>query len=125
MLDLAFGYQTGLGRWDLILDEGVIDPLLAENTDEIDQRLRQALRLFSGEWFLDPSLGVPYFEKILGIKGVSMTIVEQAFRTEIARQPDVLRVDDFSAILDKVTRRLAVEFQAVTTDGTVPVDLEV
>jgi hypothetical protein len=125
MIDLKFGYQTALGRWDLYLEEGVLDLVIAADTEEIDQRLRSALRLFRGEWFLDQSLGVPYFEKILGLKGVSMTIVEQAFRDELKRQPDVLRVDAFEATLDKVTRRLTVEFIAATTDGTVPITVEV
>jgi len=125
MIDLKFGYQTALGRWDLYLEEGVLDLVIAADTEEIDQRLRGALRLFRGEWFLDQSLGVPYFEKILGLKGVSMTIVEQAFRDELKRQPDVLRVDAFEATLDKVTRRLTVEFVAATTDGTVPITVEV
>lgn len=123
MIDLAFAYQPELGCWDIVLNPGQPDPLLVEGTDEIDQRLRCRLRLFKGEWFLDRTMGIPYYEQIF-LKMPDPNIVAQIFRTEVLDEPDVLEVTESSVILDKASRVLTVKLRARTTDGTVIIEQE-
>jgi len=118
MQDLRFEYQTTLGRWDLVLEDGAVDLTLVSGTDEIDQRIRHTLRLFKGEWYLDITQGVPYFESIL-IKGASEAAVGEAIAKALLKNPDVLRIDNMVVAFDKNTRTADVSFIAVTTDGTI------
>jgi hypothetical protein len=53
------------------------------------------------------------------LKGVQLDVVEQALKTELLRQPDVLGFDSFNIELDNATRTMTVDFGAQTTDGTV------
>ena len=121
MIDLAYTEDTTLGRFDLVLSNGALDPTLAEGTDEIDQRLVRTLRLFRGELLYDQTLGVPWYQQILAIKGIDLDTVEQALRAEILRQPDVLGFSSFSIDLDKPNREMTVDFVAKTTDGSVTI----
>lgn len=121
MIDLAFTYDAALGRFDLVLSNGALDPTLVEGTDEIDQRLVRTIRLFRGDLLFDQTLGMPWYQQILAIKGIDLTVVEQAMRAEILRQPDVLGFESFAVTMDKVTRELTVDFVAKTTDGSVTI----
>jgi len=122
MIDLAYTEQTTLGRFDLVLTNGALDPSLVDGTDEIDQRLVRTIRLFRGDLLFDQTLGMPWYQQIIAIKGVDLSVIEQAIRSEIQRQPDVLGFKSFSVALDKTARTLTVSFVAQTTDGTVTVD---
>lgn len=51
---------------DLVIDG--FDLQLTDDTEIVRQRIKQALLLFKGEWFLSVDLGVPYYEEILGEK---------------------------------------------------------
>ena len=68
MIDLAFTYDAALGRFDLVLSNGALDPTLVEGTDEIDQRLVRTIRLFRGDLLFDQTLGMPWYQQILAIK---------------------------------------------------------
>jgi hypothetical protein len=122
MIDLAYTEQALLGRFDLVLTNGALDPMLSSGTDEIDQRLVRTLRLFRGELLFDETLGVPWYQQILAIKGIDLSVVEQALRAEILRQPDVLGFKSFSVALDMTARTLTISFVAQTTDGSVTVE---
>ena len=125
MKDLAFAYISATGNYDLVFEGGILDPTFVEGTDEIDQRLLRRLRLMKEEWFLDRTAGVPYYQEILAIKGVSMATVEQAFRAEIRKDPDVISIDLFQMSLDKTTREVTISIEATTADGTVIITNEV
>ena len=43
-------------------------------TENVGQRLRLRLLTFEGEWFLDTTYGVPYFQRILGRKPTKSAI---------------------------------------------------
>ena len=122
MIDLAYTEQTTLGRFDLVLTNGALDPTLADGTDEIDQRLVRTIRSFRGDLLYDQTLGMPWYQQMLAIKGIDLSVIEQAIRSEILRQPDVLGFSSFSVALDKTSRTMTVAFVATTTDGSVTVE---
>ena len=92
-----------------------------DGLDEIDQLAKIKLTTFLGEWFLDTGLGVPYFQTIMA-KATNPAIIDNIFLDKIASLPGVINVNSFSTSLDKVTRELSVQFEAVTTEGILNFD---
>lgn len=52
-------------QWDLVLDSGG-NIAMARPGYALAQDVASAVRLFLGELFYDTSIGIPYFEEILG-----------------------------------------------------------
>ena len=86
--------------------------------DEVVQLLRQRLRTFLAEWFLDTTIGVPYFQEIFK-KNPSPVSVEAAFKNEILNTPGVLELSEFELDIDTASRHLTVTGRAVVTDGII------
>jgi len=83
--------------------------------ESIAQGLRTRLSFFQGEWFLDESFGVPYFQSILG-KQSSMIAVREIFRSAILDEPGVLSV--LSLELREISpREFALSFSVDTDLG--------
>lgn len=106
-LDLALDPATG----DLDLSSGGAT-LLDWDAAGYAQRVGIRLRLQLAEWVLDTSAGVPWREAIL-LKGVTADLAGQIIRREILRVPGILRLEQFQANLDPVTRLLSFSFRAV------------
>jgi hypothetical protein len=110
MADLALDTLTG--DLDITGDElHVID-----GDDAIIQHLAIRLRLFRGEWFLDETIGMPYYERVL-VKNPDLVAVRSAFRQAIITTPGIASLDKFSLALDSATRKLTVEFTAIKDSG--------
>ena len=104
---------------DLDIQNGQL--VLIEGQEEIKQHLEQRLRTFLGEWFLDETLGIPYFDNILK-KNVIPSEIESIFINEIVSTPGVVRLLTFDLTLDKELRQLNLTFMAETVDGIVEFD---
>ena len=63
---------------DLYLENGTV-ALTATLAETVAQLIRRSLLLFKGEWFLDPTQGIPWFQSILGIK-TPLSVVSQTLR---------------------------------------------
>jgi len=107
----------------LLNDDGDLD-IQANNfvvnsgLQAIQQHLQSRLRFFLGEWFLDVTLGVPYFQSIL-VKKAVFPVVINIFKQTILNTPGVNEIDTFEVNLDAATRELTVEFTAITEEGGV------
>ena len=101
---------------DIDIENGQL--VMVEGQEEIRQHLEQRLRSFLGEWFLDQTIGIPYFDDILK-KNVIPSEVESIFINEILSTPGVVRLLTFDLTLDKDVRRLNLTFMAETVDGIV------
>ncbi|MFW5880815.1 MAG: hypothetical protein ACOCU9_04215 [Spirochaetota bacterium] len=100
--------------WDLELESN--DLTLVDGVDAIVQRLRAKLQLVRGEWFLDRSAGVPWFEEVLK-KNPRSEVLRAVVRRPIAEDQDVERVESVSLGYDGETRTLEVEVVATLTNG--------
>jgi hypothetical protein len=112
MTDLLLNRDTHdltLVNYDLNLVTGV--PL-------VQQRLKQSLMFFLGEWFLDETDGVPYYRDILK-KSPDKITVESALKTAILETPDVLELLEFNLTYDNPIRSLYVAFKVKTVFGNV------
>ena len=85
--------------------------------EEVAQRIKCNLLTFKGEWWLDPELGVPYYQSILG-KGVALGVVESLLRSQIFNTQGVESLDSFSVYLNNSARTLQVRFSVTTSAGT-------
>lgn len=82
--------------------------------DETIQAVRLTLTAFQGEWFLDESSGLPYFQDIL-VKGVNEGDVEQIYRAAIQNIPGVAEVNDLQIGLGNSDFRLMTVSASVRT----------
>lgn len=115
---------------DLLLDPLTHDvvfingetPVASSQQDVVAQRLKVRLNTFFGEWFLDTSIGIPYFEQVL-TKGFDKQSIDALFQAEILSDDGVMELVSYNSTLDSQTRRLRVVFSVrVADDGVVPID---
>lgn len=107
---------TSLTINDLQVVDG--DLVLIDGTSEILQHILQRLRMYLGEWFLDNTKGVPYFQQIL-VKNPDRGAVDAILQDTINQTPGVTQLSTFSSSIVSGTRQLFVNFRAITTQGTV------
>lgn len=105
---------------DLNHDLYVVDGHLARLTDfaaVVAQRIKCRLLTVRGEWYQDPSIGVPLFEQVL-VKNPDLVALQHLFTSVIAGVEGVSRVRSVNLELDSATRNLRVTFEVTATDGT-------
>ncbi len=107
---------------DLVVDKGQL--VLVEEREELEQHLAQRLRTFLGEWFLDTTIGIPYFDDIL-VKQPNVNVVDTLFIDEILGTPGIIRLLEFNSDLTSDTRQLSIDFIAESVDGIIDFSGEV
>lgn len=95
----------------LILPSG-----LAETTESLAQRVDIRLRTFIGEHWLNPELGVPWFEEFLR-KAPDLVACRQILVAVLQDVPGVVSVDSLTVTLDKSPRQMRVSFVVSGTDS--------
>lgn len=94
--------------------------VLVNGVDALRQRLVANLQAFQGEWFLDPALGVPYFQTVFRRrKGVDLGLISTVFRDAILNTDGVKSIQNLEIDLNEATRVLTVTFRVDATDGTI------
>ena len=97
---------------DLHLDGA--DLALVAGGAAIAQAVKVRLSFFAAEWFLDESVGLPFFESIL-VKSPNFILVQDLIRTEIENTPGVAAIEELDFRFDAALRKLSVRFR-VSTD---------
>lgn len=95
------------------------DLFLLGGRDEIAQVLRQELRVFLGEWFLNTDEGIPYLQEILK-KNPNVSTVDAIFKNKILESPGVIELTEYT--LDFENRKLRLYFKARTEEGIITFD---
>lgn len=98
---------------DLLLTRGELG-MTATTQDAAKQRTTIRLLSYEGEWYLDESFGVPYFDKVL-IKNSNQGSVDAVFRAAILDDPEITAIEVFKSKVEDDTYIL--EFTARTTSG--------
>jgi hypothetical protein len=111
MSDLAID-TTG----DIVLTDDAVT--LVTDADAIAQNLRIRLRMFRGEWFLNPLEGMPYLENVFQ-KNPKIPVVAALFRRAIRETPGVAEVVSFVPNYDAATRTFSVSFEARVETGEI------
>lgn len=113
--DLALDDTTG----DLLVMAG--DLVIARGTDSIRSDLQARLKFFRGEWFLDTTVGVPYWQSVL-VKNPDLRAVREALRSEILGTPGIASLESLVFDYQAGTRQLVVSFQASADSGELVTD---
>lgn len=102
------------------IDLSTYDLEFAFDADYIMQKLLIVLRTFLGEWFLDTSAGIPYFEDILK-KNYDPSRVESVLKSAILDVPGVDQITAFDMnLIDP--RTLVVTFTVTTDFGELEIE---
>ena len=110
MSDLALDPVTG----DIDLQGG--GARLCTGAEAVAQLWAFHITMFRGEWFQDRSLGIDYQHDILE-KGVNPAVVRAIFAAATRAVPGVADVRDIRLSLDRTTRVLTVQADAVLSNG--------
>lgn len=92
------------------------DPSLPESRAVL-QDVFIRLRFFYGEWFLDPTQGLPYFKYVF-VVNPDLRLVESIFRRVILGTPGVAALDSLSLMFDRASRIIYPIFDGRLSSGT-------
>ncbi len=99
---------------DLVVTNGNL--VIIEDTDQIRQAIGEALRTFFGEWFLDNTIGVPWFQQIL-ISHPNLDVIQAILIDTVLSVPGVAQLNSFTFNYVNGTRSLSVTFVALSSNG--------
>lgn len=89
--------------------------VMVDGAEEIRQLLIARLQTFYGEWFLDTSVGIPYFEVIFQ-KGINPSIIYSVFVEAITNTDGVLELEQLDILTETGSRQGQVDI-ACRVDG--------
>jgi len=101
---------------DLTLSNG--DLVLVDRVDAIQQHVKQRYLFFFGEWFLDNTKGVPYYQSIF-VKNPNLDLIDATLRNVALQTPGILQLNSFDFGYDNATRTISPSFQAESSDGPI------
>ena len=103
------------------------DLALVEDGEEVAQHVKQRLDFFQGEWFLDESVGVPWYQEIFQPRRGSNRLSARAYTEAILKDtiletPGVTRLLSFDFTSDEINRVASFTFRVDTAWGDVGTD---
>ncbi|WP_019997240.1 hypothetical protein [Aureimonas ureilytica] len=111
---LALAPANGDAPHDLYLD-ATGNLALAMDAKAVGQHARQRIMAFEGEWFLDTTAGLPWFDTIFG-RRENLALAEALIKNEILDTDGVTGITGLSARFDPHTRSIAVSSATVITE---------
>ena len=112
--------------WDIIWRNG---PLRKEETTQpltetVGQRLKIRLQTFLGEWFINTVYGVPYWQRLLGVKQTSKAAADLIFQQQILAEDGVKEIVTFTSTFVNRKYSLVFSVRVVTGEVTAPISLD-
>lgn len=87
----------------------------ADRSESVAQRVVTRLRSLQGDWFLDLTHGLPWFE--LMERPADLARVEREVKAQILRTDGVSKLTAFAMSIDPVTRKLSVSATIIDIYG--------
>lgn len=109
-------------RHDLFIKDRKL--VLVDGVNQKAQQIKVVLLTFLGEWFLDITIGLPYFDEIL-VKNPDSSRIQAIFRKKIIQIKGVQSVEQLSLNFNRQTRELSVQFSARTDEGVIKDEVKV
>ena len=110
MIDLAFDNLTN----DLVITGGKITQV--SGAAEVAQRVKLHLKRLLGEWFLNTTMGMAWYQSLLGGKNVNA--VKLAVRNEMNNVYGVSQISEISIDFDRATRTVSLSATFTTIFAT-------
>jgi len=112
--------------WDIIWRNG---PLRKEETTQpltetVGRRLKIRLQTFLGEWFINTVYGVPWWQRLLGIKQTSKAAADLIFQQQILAEEGVKEIVTFNSTFVNRKYSLSFSVRVVTGEVTAPIVIE-
>lgn len=92
--------------------------VFVDDQDAVAQAIRCALKTFAGEFFLDPSKGVPYIDAGRN-RSTNPLVLGAVIRKVILAVPGVRSVDSLDFNFDRKARKLSIAWAATSIYGAV------
>lgn len=89
--------------------------------DYYRQKISIVLQFFFGEWYLDTTLGIKFFEVIL-IKSPDETLVNNLIKAAILEVDGMLQILEYDSIFNKATRTFSITGKVLTDAGAFTLD---
>lgn len=105
---------------DIVFDNSDTPSVTTEVRQDVAQRLKIKLSTYLGEWFLDITQGVPYYESVFK-KGATKSSVDLIFQTMVLEEEDVLSIVSWDSSLDNSSRTYSLYFRVDTDSGVTDV----
>lgn len=99
---------------DIELD-GTNNLRFVSDAEAIGQHIRQRLKFYLGEWFLDTRIGLDWFGDVLGGSPERRSVAEAMIKREVLATPGVTGIAEIDIRVDRATRGLIVERLSVET----------
>ena len=107
-----FGLSLHPDTNDLHFDNGNL--VIVRGAEAVGQHVRQRLKTFEGEWFLDTTAGVPWLAQIMG-REYDPALAEAVVKAEILDTDAVTEITSFAVGFDRTTRNLQIRDIEVLT----------
>lgn len=86
--------------------------------DAVILQMKQRLKFFFTEWFLDKNLGIPYIQRVF-VKNPEPELLDSLFKDVILSVDKVTRITQWDLLVDTATREMRLDFKADTTFGEI------
>lgn len=90
--------------------------LTEDDLEYIAQKVRAAISMHLGEWYLDTSLGVPYIPDF-GNKAEHRPLMEAMIQKRILAVSGIKRITSFESEVNSSLRTITIKFVAITDHG--------
>jgi len=92
--------------------------ILLNDYEALRQNLKNRLKMFKGEWFLNKDAGIDWLN-ILGVKDIDLNKLKRLVRREILKEKKVLKVINISLNLDRKKREINIYFECESVFGLI------
>jgi len=99
------------------------DNYLVDSRAAVAQEVQTTLLLFQGEWFLDTTVGVPWFTQVVGVGTIPS--YDQVIKQAIQNVEAVTGIVNYSSNLNRAIRNLPVSGAIVTQFGITQFQVEI
>jgi hypothetical protein len=103
---------------DLTLDTNKNLKFTSTLTEFVSQKIENILLFFKGEWFLNYTLGISYFEKIF-TKNPDINLINTIFIREVRTITEIIEIIKFETEYDSSLRTFSITFEVKASDGTI------
>ena len=93
-------------------------------TQTVAQRLKIRLLTFQGELFTDTTYGVPYWQRLLGVKQTSKAAVDLIFQQKILEEEGVKEIVSFNSTFQNRQYSLTFQVKVVNGEVTLPISVQ-